>query len=59
VLVYGGDLFHTSIAPSEGFDLLSESFQYSNLLLTIVGLAAVTVFTSYRAKAKELALAFK
>ena len=38
VLVYGLDMLFTRRTPSKTFDVLSESFNYSALIMTIVGL---------------------
>jgi len=47
----GSDLFVKTITPSQGFDTLSEDFNYSLLILLIVGLGSL-VFGLYIASAK-------
>ncbi len=39
VFAYGLDLFFTRVAPSNTFDVLSESFNKPQLVITIAGLA--------------------
>ena len=38
MFVYGLDLFFTRVAPSNTFDVLSESFNKVQLVITIAGL---------------------
>ena len=39
VFAYGLDLFFTRVAPSNTFDVLSESFNKAQLVVTVAGLA--------------------
>ncbi|KAM5541019.1 hypothetical protein V8D89_005330 [Ganoderma adspersum] len=43
VFAYGLDLFFTRVAPSNTFDVLSESFNKAQLVITIAGLALAIV----------------
>lgn len=43
VFAYGLDLFFTRVAPSNTFDVLSESFNKVQLVVTIAGLAFAIV----------------
>ena len=43
VFAYGLDLFFTRVAPSNTFDVLSESFNKAQLVVTIAGLAFAIV----------------
>lgn len=45
VFAYGLDLFCTRVAPSGTFDVLSETFNKAQLVLTICGLAVAIVAT--------------
>ena len=39
MFAYGLDLFFTRVAPSKTFDVLSESFNKAQLVVTVAGLA--------------------
>lgn len=54
VFAYGLDLFHTRIAPSGTFDVLSENFNKAQLVLTIIGLAGAIVVTKPMVQRKRL-----
>ncbi|KZT68592.1 DUF1620-domain-containing protein [Daedalea quercina L-15889] len=54
VFAYGHDLFFTRIAPSNTFDVLSESFNKAQLVLTIAGLALAIVITKPMVRRKRL-----
>ncbi|KAH9929331.1 uncharacterized protein B0H18DRAFT_996604 [Fomitopsis serialis] len=54
IFAYGHDLFFTRIAPSNTFDVLSESFNKVQLVLTIAGLALAIVITKPMVRRKRL-----
>jgi len=54
VFAYGLDLFGTRVAPSRTFDVLSESFNKLQLVLTIAGLAAAITITRPIVSGKKL-----
>ncbi|KAF5347996.1 hypothetical protein D9757_014689 [Collybiopsis confluens] len=54
VFAYGLDLFLTRVAPSNTFDVLSESFNKVQLVLTVTGLAVAILITRPMVKRKKL-----
>lgn len=54
VFVYGLDTFFTYRAPSRQFDVLSEEFNKSQLLLTIVGLVVAIMMTGPMVRRKRV-----
>ncbi|KAF7979908.1 hypothetical protein HWV62_40304 [Athelia sp. TMB] len=54
VFAYGLDLFHTRIAPSGTFDVLSENFNKAQLVMTIIGLAGAIIVTKPMVARKRL-----
>jgi len=54
VFVYGLDLFLTRVAPSNTFDVLNESFNKVQLVLTVMGLAAAILVTRPMVMRKNL-----
>ncbi|TFY63636.1 hypothetical protein EVJ58_g3135 [Rhodofomes roseus] len=54
IFAYGHDLFFTRIAPSNTFDVLSESFNKAQLVLTIAGLALAIIITKPMVRRKRL-----
>ena len=54
VFAYGLDLFSTRIAPSNTFDILSESFNKVQLVLTVVGLAVAILITKPIVRSKRV-----
>ncbi|KAG8835265.1 hypothetical protein FRC17_004572 [Serendipita sp. 399] len=54
VLAYGIDLFLTRVAPSGTFDVLSDSFNKIQLVLTVLGLGAAILITKPLVKQKVL-----
>ncbi|KAJ3535734.1 hypothetical protein NMY22_g6355 [Coprinellus aureogranulatus] len=54
VLAFGLDMFLSRVAPSNTFDVLSESFNKAQLVLTITGLAAAIMFTRPMVQRKRL-----
>lgn len=54
VLAVGTDLFHTRVAPSGTFDVLSENFNKVQLVLTVVGLAVAIAVTRPMVRRKKL-----
>lgn len=54
VFAYGLDLFHTRVAPSGTFDVLSEDFNKAQLVLTIIALAIAIVVTKPMVQRKRL-----
>ncbi|KAJ7065423.1 hypothetical protein C8F01DRAFT_1125582, partial [Mycena amicta] len=54
VFAYGLDLFFTRVAPSSTFDILSESFNKVQLVLTVFGLGLGIVITRPMVKRKRL-----
>eukprot|EP00916_Digyalum_oweni_P013225 GHVL01021727.1.p1 GENE.GHVL01021727.1~~GHVL01021727.1.p1 ORF type:complete len:1000 (+),score=160.76 GHVL01021727.1:36-3035(+) len=59
VLAYGLDLFFTPLQPAKGFDVLSQSFNYPLLVMSIVALAAGLLWSSYATKRNKLAFNWK
>jgi ER membrane protein complex subunit 1 len=56
VFVYGLDLYCTRIAPSKGFDLLKDDFDYyviSSVLAALIGAAFITKKLSQRKSLKQ------
>lgn len=45
VFAYGLDLFLTRVAPSNTFDVLNESFNKVQLVVTVIGLAVAILVT--------------
>ncbi|KAL0573048.1 hypothetical protein V5O48_008907 [Marasmius crinis-equi] len=54
VFVYGLDLFLTRVAPSKTFDVLSESFNKTQLVLTVAALALAILFAKPAVNRKKL-----
>ena len=54
IFAYGLDLFSTRIAPSNTFDVLSESFNKVQLVLTIAALTLAIVITKPMVRNKKL-----
>eukprot|EP01116_Phalansterium_solitarium_P009913 TRINITY_DN24255_c0_g1_i1.p1 TRINITY_DN24255_c0_g1~~TRINITY_DN24255_c0_g1_i1.p1 ORF type:complete len:214 (+),score=90.90 TRINITY_DN24255_c0_g1_i1:163-804(+) len=54
VAVVGLDLFFTRISPVGTFDQLAQDFSPISLLSTLVALAALSLFTTYYARRKDL-----
>ena len=54
VFAYGLDLFFTRVAPSNTFDVLSESFNKAQLVITIAGLAFAIVIVKPIVARKKL-----
>ncbi|KAF8625878.1 hypothetical protein AX15_005151 [Amanita polypyramis BW_CC] len=54
VFAYGLDLFLTRVSPSGTFDVLSESFNKAQLVLTVMGLVVAIVVTRPMVKRKVL-----
>ncbi|OCH86588.1 DUF1620-domain-containing protein [Obba rivulosa] len=54
VFAYGLDLFFTRVAPSDTFDVLSETFNKLQLVLTVGGLALAIVITRPMVARKRL-----
>jgi len=54
VFAYGLDMFLTRVAPSNTFDVLSESFNKVQLVITISGLLLVIMITKPMVKRKKL-----
>ncbi|KAK7046106.1 hypothetical protein VNI00_007107 [Paramarasmius palmivorus] len=54
VFAYGLDLFLTRVAPSKTFDVLSESFNKTQLVITILALAVAIMFTKPAVRRKKL-----
>ncbi|KAJ3711601.1 DUF1620-domain-containing protein [Lentinula raphanica] len=54
VFAYGLDLFLTRVAPSNTFDVLNESFNKLQLVLTVMGLAAAIFVTRPMVRRKKL-----
>ncbi|KAL4246361.1 ER membrane protein complex subunit 1 [Abortiporus biennis] len=54
VFGYGLDLFSTRVAPSNTFDVLSETFNKAQLVLTVAGLAFAIVITKPMVHRKRL-----
>ena len=54
VFAFGLDMFVSRVAPSGTFDVLSESFNKAQLVLTISGLAVAIMFTRPMVQRKRL-----
>ncbi|KAK1228286.1 hypothetical protein PQX77_008674 [Marasmius sp. AFHP31] len=54
VFAYGLDLFLTRVAPSKTFDVLSESFNKTQLVLTVSALAVAILFAKPAVNRKKL-----
>lgn len=54
VFAYGLDLFSTRVAPSNTFDVLSETFNKAQLVFTIGGLALAIVIVKPMVASKRL-----
>jgi ER membrane protein complex subunit 1 len=54
VFAYGLDMFLTRVAPSNTFDVLSESFNKVQLVFTISGLALAIIITKPMVRRKKL-----
>ena len=54
MFAYGLDMFLTRVAPSNTFDVLSESFNKVQLVITISGLLLVIMITKPMVKRKKL-----
>ncbi|KAL1919740.1 uncharacterized protein VTP21DRAFT_1671 [Calcarisporiella thermophila] len=54
VVAHGMDLFFAQVAPSKQFDVLSEDFSKSQLLLTIIALGAAVLVAGPMVKRKKL-----
>lgn len=54
VFAHGLDLFSTRVAPSNTFDVLSETFNKAQLVLTIAGLALAILITKPMVRNKKL-----
>jgi ER membrane protein complex subunit 1 len=54
VFAHGLDLFCTRVTPSGTFDVLSETFNKAQLVLTIAGLALAIVVTRPMVRRKKL-----
>jgi ER membrane protein complex subunit 1 len=54
VFAYGLDLFCTRVAPSGTFDVLNETFNKTQLILTICGLVVAIVVTRPMVRQKRL-----
>ena len=54
VFAYGLDLFSSRVAPSNTFDVLSESFNKPQLVITLSGLALAIVITKPMVRKKRL-----
>lgn len=54
VLAHGLDLFLTRIAPSNTFDVLNESFNKLQLVLTVVALAVGVLITKPMVHRKQM-----
>ena len=52
MFAYGLDLFLTRVSPSGTFDVLSESFNKAQLVLTVLGLLGAIVVTRPMVKRK-------
>ncbi len=48
IFAYGTDMFFTERAPSGSFDVLSQDFSYSSLLITMIGLSIAIVVARYK-----------
>lgn len=54
VFAYGLDLFFTRVAPSKTFDVLSESFNKTQLVFTVGGLLIAIFMTRPMVRRKQL-----
>ncbi|ESK86134.1 duf1620 domain-containing protein [Moniliophthora roreri MCA 2997] len=54
VFAYGLDLFCTRVAPSKTFDVLSESFNKTQLVITILALVVAIMFAKPAVRRKKL-----
>ena len=54
VFAFGLDMFLTRVAPSNTFDVLSESFNKAQLVLTVSGLVAAILITRPMVQRKRL-----
>lgn len=59
VLVHGLDLFYTRVAPSKGFDVLKEDFDYNLILFVLTGLIIASYITKRLASQKALKQVWK
>lgn len=54
VFAQGLDQFYTRVTPSLSYDLLNEDFSFSLLIITAVGLIAITLFARWYSRRQEL-----
>ena len=59
VLVYGLDVYGTRLAPSKGFDLIKDDFDYFMISAVIIGLVVASFVTRRLAQLKMLSQAWR
>ena len=59
VMVYGLDVYGTRLAPSKGFDLIKDDFDYLMISAVIIGLIVVSFVARRMAQLKMLSQAWK
>jgi len=59
MLAFGIDLFFTRVAPAKAFDCLGEDFNYTSLVLSTLGLGALSWLANWYASKKELEKGWK
>ena len=59
VLVYGLDVYGTRLAPSKGFDLIKDDFDYFMITVVILGLVVASFITRRLSQLKMLNQAWR
>lgn len=59
MLAFGVDLFFCRVSPAKAFDCLGEDFNYTSLILAVLGLASASWIANWYANKSDLERAWK